>query len=117
MTSSFTGGLIYWRLEWDQIDPQQPPVEIDRDMTLAADDLLAGAIAACLAVRRFGRLAVDHRGRRACFATLPFPVEHEFDVLDRLEREAPRQFAKPVVDRPPDAYGFCGSNADPNRIG
>ena len=68
-----------------QIDHQQPPVGVDRDMALAADDLLAGVIAARLAMQRFDRLAVDHRSRRACFATLPFPVEHEFDVMDRLE--------------------------------
>jgi hypothetical protein len=82
---------------------KQPSVGVDRDMALAADDLLAGVIAARLAMRRFDRLAVDHRSRRACFATLPFPIEHEFDVMDRLEQEAPRQFAEPAVDRPPMA--------------
>src|SRR3974390_276293 len=80
-----------------QIDHQQPPVRIDRDMALSANDFLSGVVATRLAMRRFDRLAIDHRSRWACLAPLSLAVEHEFDVMDRLEQETARQFPAPTI--------------------
>ena len=84
-----------------QIDHQQSPLRVDRDMPLAADDLLSGVIAARLCVRCLDRLTVDNRRRWACVASLSFPTEHKLDIMDRLEQKAPRQVAEPAIDCSP----------------
>lgn len=83
-----------------QIDHQQSPVGVDRDMTLSVDDFLAGVIAACLAMRGFDRLTVDHAADGS-LRDLAAPDRASVDIMDRLEQQTPRQPAKPTVDRPP----------------
>jgi hypothetical protein len=34
-------------------------------------------------------------------ASLALPVEHQFEIVDRLKQKSPRQFAKPAIDRLP----------------
>jgi len=48
-----------------QVDHQKPPVSVDRDVALAADDLFGRVVAPLLGGRRLHRLAVDHARRRA----------------------------------------------------
>ena len=57
-----------------QIDHQQAPVGVDRNVALAPDDLLARIITPCVSMRSLDRLAVDHAGRRARLAPGPLTV-------------------------------------------
>lgn len=71
---------------------QKPPVGIDRNVALAADNLLAGVVAPMRASgRSLHRLAVDHPGRWAGLAPGPLTIQHQRHVVDGLEQKAPRQ--------------------------
>ena len=80
---------------------QEPAVSIDRDMALAPDDLLAGVVTPCFALRSLDRLAVEHPRRGAGLAPGPLTVHHQRQVMDGLEQEASGKFPKPAVDRLP----------------
>lgn len=87
----------------DELRAEASRLSASRRVRLAADDLLVGVITPCFGLQSLVRLAVDHRRRRAGFAALLLPVEHQFDIMDGLEQEAARQFAEPAINRPPMA--------------
>src|SRR3546814_1991807 len=67
-----------------QVGHQKPPVGIDRNVAFAADDLLARVIAPLRARgRSLHRLAVDHTGRWAGFATRSEEQPSELQSLMR----------------------------------
>jgi hypothetical protein len=68
------------------VDHQQGAIGIHGDMALAADDLLAAVKGSDRAGRRgLHRLAIDYARRRAGLATRRLAVEHQFEIVDRLE--------------------------------
>ena len=68
-----------------EIDHQKATVGIDSDMTLSADNLLAGVITSFFSFRRLDRLAVDDAARRARLAPDPLTVEHQRHVMKSSE--------------------------------
>ena len=86
-----------------QIDHEKAAVSVDGDVPLSPDDLFGGVVTPCLRVRSLDRPTIDDSRRRAGLAPVALAVEHEFDVVYRLNQKAARQLAKPPVDRTPVA--------------
>ena len=84
-----------------QIDHQKTTVGVDRDVALAARDLLARVVSPCFSFRSFDRLAVDDAPGWARFASHALSVEHQRDIVDRLKQEPTDKSAKPPIDRLP----------------
>jgi len=95
-----TGRILHVRRS--QVDHQQSPVRVHRDVSLAAFSPLGGIVATTTGrVRRLDRLAVQHTCARAGFATGLLAVEHQGDVVDSAEQQAAHEAAEPPVDRLP----------------
>src|SRR5450631_785604 len=84
-----------------EIDHQEPPICIDGDVALSADNLLAGVVSPGFSLRSLDRLAVDHASGGAGLASGALAIQHQRHVVDGWEQKAPRQFAEPAVDRLP----------------
>src|SRR5579859_4276233 len=54
-------------------------------------------------MRSLDRLAIDHRSRWTSLTPGLLSVDHQRQIVDRLEQEPPGQFPKPAVDRLPSA--------------
>src|SRR6478609_2943118 len=80
---------------------QEAAVGVHRDVSFTPDNLLGGVVTPCFSRRSFHRLTVNDGCRRAGLTPRTIAVEHQFDVVDRLEQEATRKLAKPAVDRAP----------------
>lgn len=74
---------------WPEIEHQQPPISVDRNVALAPNRLL-GRIIALLGARRIylDGLAVDNTGARAGFAPGPLTVVHQGDDVERAKQAA-----------------------------
>jgi len=81
-----------------QVDHEEPPIGIHRDVAFPPDDLLAGVVAALFRVGRLHRLAVDDAAGRARFSSASFPVDHQRDVVDRPEQKLADEAAEPPVN-------------------
>lgn len=81
-----------------QVDHEEPPIGIHRDVAFPPDDLLAGVVAALFRVGRLHRLAVDEAAGRARFSSASFPVDHQRDVVDRPEQKLADEAAEPPVN-------------------
>src|ERR1035437_9454709 len=78
------------------------PLGIDKGMTLASIDLLAGVVAARAAgLGRLDALAVDDCACGAGLASGPFAVKHDQGVIDFLEALFVAERRKPAIDRAP----------------
>ena len=86
-----------------QVHHQQPSVCVDRNVTLASDDLLVGVVTACACRRCLDGLTVDDRSRWARLAPDPFTVHHQGDVVDGAEQQQPHEAAEPPIHRLPRA--------------
>lgn len=84
-----------------RLDHGQPPVGVDRDMSLATDDLLGRVVAALSGRWRLHRLAVDHACRRASRAARPLAVDHQRNVMNGAEQKLPHETAEPPIHRLP----------------
>jgi len=82
-----------------QIDHQEAPVGVHRDVALAPDRLLGGVVAP-LRPRRWGlhRLAVYHARTRTGLTAGAFSVHHQRDIVDRAEQHQPNKATKPPID-------------------
>jgi len=86
-----------------EIDHQETPVGIDRDVALAADNFLGAIIAArALCGRRLDRLPVEHRRIRFGRAAAARPVDHQGDLVDGPKHQTARQAAKPPIHHLPE---------------
>src|SRR6202162_5279449 len=78
------------------------PIGIDKGMTLASIDLLAGVVAARAAgLGRLDALAVDDCACGAGLTSGPFAVKHDQGVIDFLEAPFVAERRKPAIDRAP----------------
>lgn len=85
-----------------EIDHQQPPISVDRDVAIALDLLLGRIIASLNARRRcLDGVAVDKAGAQAGLAPGPLAIEHQRDVVDRAKQPQPYKVPDPPVERLP----------------
>ena len=85
-----------------QIDHEQAPVSVHRDMAFAPDRLLAGVIATQSAgCGSLDGLTIDDAGGRARLPTGPFTVHHQRDVVNRAKQHQSDKSAEPPVHRLP----------------
>ena len=97
-----------------QVDHQQPAIGIDGDMALAADNLLAGVIAALAGRRGLHRLTIQDAGRRARLPPRALAVEHQRHIVDRPEQELPH--SAETTNRPsPKAGSLSAASASRSR--
>jgi hypothetical protein len=66
---------------------QQPPTSIDRDVTLAPDDLLVGIVTARTCCWLLDGLTVDDRCRWTCIASQLFTIHHQGNIVDGAEQQ------------------------------
>ena len=86
-----------------QVDHEQSPIGVDRDVALAPHGLLVGVVATQFGLRRLDGLAVEDAARCTGLASDTLAVEHQRHVVDGLEQHPAREAAKPPVDGLPRA--------------
>ena len=90
-----------------EMDVQQAPGRVDGDVALAAHRLLASVVTALGPWRgRLDGLAVDDRSGGLDGTVRQGAIDHERDIVDRGEHQAPRQTSKLPV------YGLPGREMD-----
>jgi hypothetical protein len=96
------GALRILNIGRGEINQQQAPVRVHRDVAFAAFNLLGRIVAASArGCGSFDRLAVDHAGRRARLPASLFPVEHQGDIVQGLEQQAADKAPEPPIHRLP----------------
>ena len=87
-----------------QVDHQQAPIRVHRDVALAPLGPLGHVVAAVTwRVRGLDRLAVQHGGARPRLAFGATTVHHKRQVMDGLKQQVPDQAAESPIHRLPQA--------------